>query len=161
MSWPGEQVGELRLPAELSGPLVREARQSVPQEACGLIVGRREANRFWVTRTVSCENTAPPRTRETRFEIDPRRVIEEERSLRNSEEEVVGFYHSHPASDPVPSNVDRSYMALWPDAIWVIVGVEVEMVGGAVRAWTLDPADGKSPREVRVVSADGKGEGPN
>ena len=161
MSWPGEQVGELRLPAGLSGPLVMEARQSVPHEACGLIVGRREANRVWVTRTVSCENTAPPRTRETRFEIDPRRVIEEERSLRNSEEEVVGFYHSHPASDPVPSVVDRSYMALWPDAIWVIVGVEVEMAGGAVRAWSLDPADGKSAREVRVVSADGEGEEPN
>ena len=42
MSWPGEQVGELRLPAGLSGPLVMEARQSVPHEACELIVGRRE-----------------------------------------------------------------------------------------------------------------------
>ena len=147
----GEQIGELRLPAEFSGPLVVEARKSVPHEVCGLIVGRREANRVWVTRTISCGNTAPPRTRETQFAIDPRRLIEEERSLRNSEDEIVGFYHSHPASDPIPSILDRTYMALWPDAIWVIVGVEVEMVGGAIRAWILDLADGKSVREVQVV----------
>ncbi len=42
-------------------------------------------------------------------------------------------------------------MALWPDAIWVIVGVEVEMVGRAIGAWSLDLADGKSAREVQVV----------
>lgn len=83
--------------------------------------------------------------------LDPRRLIEEERSLRNSEDEVVGFYHSHPASDPIPSILDRTYMALWPDAIWVIVGVEVDMVGEAIRAWSLDLADGKSAREVQVV----------
>ena len=151
MSEPGGRVGELRLPAELSGPLVREARRAAPLEACGLIVGRRESDRIWVSRTVSCENTALPGTRETRFSIDPRRLIEEERSIRESDEEVVGFYHSHPSSDPVPSAVDRTYMALWPDAVWVIVAAEVEGGAAPVRAWSLHAGEETSPREVPIL----------
>ncbi len=144
-------IGKLRLSSRLSRPLVAEAREAAPNEACGLIVGLREANRVRVTRTVSCENQAPLETRESRFTIDPRRFIEEERFLRSSAEEVVGFYHSHPASDPVPSTVDRMYMALWPDAVWVIVGGEIENSEAAIRAWSLDMASDALPREVPIV----------
>ena len=90
--------------------------------------------------------------RQRRFEIDPRRLIEEERALRGSDEEVVGFYHSHPASDPVPSETDGTYMALWPDMVWVIVGPRAAGDGPRVRAWRLDSLrEEKSPREVRIL----------
>ncbi len=142
---------ELRFPQQLTGPLISEAQTAAPDEACGLLVGRRDSDRVLVTRTVQCENIAPRGTRTTRFSIDPRRLIEEERAIRGSKEEVVGFYHSHPASDPVPSLLDQTYMALWPDAVWVIVGAESGRAGPAVRAWNLDSDVQELPTEIPVV----------
>ena len=147
---------ELHLPAGLAGTLVDEARVAGDEEMCGLLVGRREAVRSRVARTVACRNAAPEGRRQTRFEIDPRRLIEEERLARGLGEEVVGFYHSHPAGDPVPSPVDRTYMGLWPGMVWVIVGARAPAMRGGVRAWSFDPGREEAPREVRIESAQGK-----
>jgi len=144
-------VGELRLPVELSGPLIEEAGRADPEAACGLIVGRRRSRFVRAIRTVPCENCAPPDARGTRFEIDVRRLIEEERAVRDSEEEVVGFYHSHPDSEPIPSKTDEAYMLLWPDKVWVIVGRRAGETGRTVRAWSLDLADPASPKEVQLT----------
>ena len=144
--------GALRLPGEVSESLIAEAQEAGREEACGILVGRRESGRFLVVRTVPCENVAAEGTRRRRFEIDPRRLIEEERAIRGTDEEVVGFYHSHPAGDPVPSEVDLTYMALWPDMIWVIVGATPDGDGSRVRAWRLDSlGKEKWPSEVRIL----------
>ena len=154
-SWPGS-VGapaELRLAAELSESLIAEARKAGPEEACGILVGRREPRRSLVVRTVSCQNVAPEGTRRRRFEIDPRRLIEQERALRGSGEQVVGFYHSHPAGDPVPSRVDRTYMALWPDMVWVIVGAGAAEDRSRVRAWNFRAEREEALSEVQILPA--------
>ncbi len=151
--WWSGAPRELFLAAHLSGALLAEARGAGSKETCGLLVGRREVVRCLVARTVACSNAAPMGTTETRFEIDPRCLIEEERAARGAGEEVVGFYHSHPAGDPVPSPVDRVYMALWPDMVWVIVGAGVSRMQGRVRAWSFDPEREVAPQEVRIESA--------
>jgi len=124
-------VGELRLPVELSDPLIEEAGRADPEEACGLIVGRRRSRFVRAIRTVPCENCAPQEVRGTRFEIDARRLIEEEQAI--------------------PSKTDETYMALWPDKVWVIVGRRAGQTGRTVRAWSLDLADPASPKEVRLT----------
>ena len=154
--WCDRAPRELHLPSGLAGTLVDEARVAGDEEMCGLLVGRREAVRSWVARTVACRTAAPEGRRQTRFEIDPRRLIEEERVVRGSGEEVVGFYHSHPAGDPVPSPVDRTYMGLWPGMVWVIVGARAPAMRGGVRAWSFDPGREEAPREVRIESARGE-----
>ncbi len=143
--------GVLDLAGDRMDELIREAVATVPEESCGLVVGRRSGDRIRVTRTISCENRALPTERTYRFEIDPRRLLAEERSTRGSDEEVVGFYHSHPDSDPIPSVVDRGYMALWPDKVWVIVRPGVGGRGASVRAWRIDEVDDESPREIRIA----------
>lgn len=155
-AWGDRAPHELHLPAGLAGTLVDEARVAGDEEMCGLLVGRREAIRSRVARTVACRNAAPEGHRQTRFEIDPRRLIEEERLARGSGEEVVGFYHSHPAGDPVPSPMDRTYMGLWPGMVWVIVGTHASAVRRGVRAWSFDPGREEEPREVRIESARGE-----
>ena len=154
-TWWSGAPRELFLSEHLSGALLAEACGAGSTETCGLLVGRREVVRSLVARTVACRNAAPVGMTETRFEIDPRRLIEEERAARTSGEEVVGFYHSHPAGDPVPSPVDRVYMALWPGMVWVIVGAGVSGMQGRVRAWSFDPEREVVPREVRIESASG------
>lgn len=146
----------LRLSAEITESMLAEARRAVPEEACGLLLGRRGPGGVAVTRSVPCPNDAPRESRAHRFEIDPRRVIEWERAVRGSSEEVVGFYHSHPEGDPIPSKVDLTYMALWPDAVWVIVGAAREVGGSVVRAWELGPASPPAAREIRVQTVGGE-----
>ena len=151
--WHDRAPRALHLAADLAGSLLDEARAAGDEETCGLLVGRREAVRFRVARTVACRNAAPESRRSSRFEIDPRRLIEEERVARGSGEEVVGFYHSHPAGDPVPSPVDRTYMGLWPGTVWVIVSGRASAKRGGVRAWSFDPGREQAPREVQIESA--------
>ena len=155
-AWRDRAPHELHLAAGLAGTLVDEADAAGDEEVCGLLVGRRETAQSRVARTVACRNAAPEGRRQTRFEIDPRRLIEEERVARGSGEEVVGFYHSHPAGDPVPSPVDRTYMGLWPGMVWVIVGTRASATWGSVRAWSFDPGREVVPREVRIESARGE-----
>ncbi|MDE0083632.1 MAG: M67 family metallopeptidase [Gammaproteobacteria bacterium] len=155
-AWGDAAPRELHLAAGLAGALVDEASVAGDEEVCGLLVGRRETDQSRVARTVACTNAAPEGRRQTRFEIDPRCLIEEERVARGSGEEVVGFYHSHPAGDPIPSPVDRTYMGLWPGMVWVIVGARASAMRGRVRAWSFDPGREVVPREVRIESARGE-----
>ena len=57
----------------------------------------------------------------TRFLIDPQDHIDAIRGARQSGLEVVGFYHSHPHSAPLPSETDRAE-ASYPDHLYLIVG---------------------------------------
>jgi len=57
--------------------------------------------------------------------------------------EVVGFYHSHPASAPVPSPADLE--AGWPWYTYLLVDAST----GEARAWTL--ADDRSAFVERAL----------
>ena len=131
--------------------VVEDARRASPDEACGLLLGRFEDGGVWVIRAVPCPNQAPAGERRTRFTIDPGRVIEAERSLRGTDSEVVGFYHSHPAGRPVPSSIDRGYMELWPEVLWLIVGEGASDRAEALGAWRWNPAAPGSPRRIPVT----------
>jgi proteasome lid subunit RPN8/RPN11 len=101
-----------------------------------------------VVRIIQCPNLEPEERRPNRFSIDPREIIEVERSLRGTDEEVVGFYHSHPFSDAVPSGVDLTFMELWPDALWLIAERTGEPGGGKLRIWQWKP---DAPRRVKEI----------
>jgi proteasome lid subunit RPN8/RPN11 len=154
VSLEGSIIEGVSLSRELVRTVVEEARRALPEEACGLLVGRVEEGRARILRAVPCRNEASEDRRRTRFEIDPRRVIVEERSLRGTGAEIVGFYHSHPAGSPVPSSVDREFMALWPGVIWLIVGRDEEHMVDSLRAWGWDERSPQSPRELPL---DGEG----
>lgn len=138
----------VRIARSAAGSLIAEANAARTDEVCGLLVGTRVDDGYEVTRLVPCDNVAPPPLRTRRFEIDPRRVIEEERSLRGSGNAVIGFYHSHPEGLPVPSGTDRDYMALWPDSAWVILAKEGP---SPIRAWAFDPSRPGNVVELKVT----------
>ena len=73
-----------------------------------------------VTEAAAARNLAE---RPTRFFVDPQDHIDAIRHARERGVEVLGFYHSHPHSSPVPSPTDVSE-ASYPDRLFVIVGLE-------------------------------------
>jgi proteasome lid subunit RPN8/RPN11 len=95
--------------------MMEHARATLPNEACGLLVGRNgQASRF-----IPTENTLRS---ETEYEIDPAFLAATFRLLRDSGEELVGIFHSHPKGPARPSNRDLE-RAYYPEAVHVIVSL--------------------------------------
>lgn len=131
--------------------ILEHATSAHPEEACGILIGRIEAAHIRVRRALPCRNEAPPAQRPRRFEIDPRIVLNVQRELRTTDQAIVGFYHSHPDTAPAPSRTDLEYLRLWPDTIWLIVGVDAKRQA-VTRAWWLDALPGDDVRELGITS---------
>lgn len=143
-------AASLRLtPAQLRA-VEAAAEAAYPEEACGLLVGRRAPDGGWRVGAVeaSANVAEPPRTR--RFEVDPRLRLRLERCLRGRPDSIVGLYHSHPDGEAVPSARDRA-MVFEPALIWLITAVGRGRAA-ATRAWR-PTADGAAFVPVRLALA--------
>jgi len=126
-------AASVRLTAAQLRAIQGAAESAYPEEACGLLVGRRAPGGAWCVGAVeaSANVAAPPRTR--RFEIDPGLRLRLMRTLRDGPDEVIGVYHSHPDGAPEPSDTDRA-MIFEPAMIWLITAVYAGRAG-ATTAW--------------------------
>lgn len=127
----------LRLAVGLQDEILAHARDCLPDEACGLLVGR--AREVEVFRPVTNIDSSP-RT----YTLSPE---EHFRVLRESEREgreIVGAFHSHPDSAAIPSPTDV-VLAQEPDWVWLIAGPVTR--APTLRAWLI--RDGR-PTEVRL-----------
>ncbi|MFC6903682.1 desampylase [Halalkalicoccus tibetensis] len=103
--------------------LLAHAREGAPEEICGVLGGSDGV----VRSTHRVPNVADiPRTR---YELDPEEQLTAIEAVE-SDGELLGFYHSHPAGPPEPSATDRA-RATWADAYYVIVSLPEE----SVTAW--------------------------
>lgn len=89
---------------------------------------------FQVTENVS-EN--PRRA----FEIDPKALFAALRRWRGGEREIVGYWHSHPSGDAMPSATDVA-MAEPDGKLWLIVG------GDTVTAWRARPGGFEPAKQI-------------
>lgn len=102
----------LTLPDSLRSELCVYAREVLPEEACGFLVGIRNPGLthpdfFRLTAVRPARNLHP--SRENRFTIDPLEYAKVEDYCRKRAREgiqVLGFWHSHPQSPPRPSAID-------------------------------------------------------
>jgi proteasome lid subunit RPN8/RPN11 len=95
--------------------LIREhARASAPRECCGLLLGASAA----ITDAAAIPNIASD---PDRYLLDPKAHIDARRAARRRGLDVVGFYHSHPHSAPVPSATDLAE-ASYVDCVYLIAG---------------------------------------
>jgi [CysO sulfur-carrier protein]-S-L-cysteine hydrolase len=95
---------------------VAHARQELPNECCGLLVGLPGL----VRAAVPMRNVLGS---PTQYRIDDAEHMALRRTLRHGEEavEILGVYHSHPSGSPDPSPTDVA-QAHYPDWVYVIVG---------------------------------------
>lgn len=129
--------------------IVEHAREGVPHEICGVLGGEYGGERSNVRTVRRAENVAE--NPETRYRIDPEEAIGLIEGIEKNGEDVVGFYHSHPAGPPEPSETDAE-RAAWPEKSYVIVALDGEPFVGA---WRWNGEAGRFDGEiVRVVSAE-------
>ncbi len=97
--------------------MIAHARAEAPNECCGLLVGEGS----FIDECVAVRNMHP--TPRTRYLLDPAEHIATMRRLRGTRRSIVGCYHSHPHSPPVPSATDLAE-AYYPEFVWMIVSLQ-------------------------------------
>jgi [CysO sulfur-carrier protein]-S-L-cysteine hydrolase len=105
---------DITLTPDILEKLIQHAKDAYPSEACGLLVGRTAIDRF-----VSVKNISPdPR----QYEMDPAELITVLRNLRQSGENLIAIFHSHPhgPGEPSKSDIERAY---YPEVAHVIVSL--------------------------------------
>jgi proteasome lid subunit RPN8/RPN11 len=117
----------VEIPADVIRDMLAHAREEAPRECCGLLVGKGQS----LVRSVRARNLD---TKATRYLIDPEDHFGAIRAARAEGLEVVGAYHSHPSSTPVPSATDIAEANSGSDFLYVIVS----LVNEDVRAYRID-----------------------
>jgi len=106
---------QLLLPRSIYEEMIAHARAAYPEEACGLLAGRPGlATALYRGRNVAAD-------RHHDYVIDPQTLLRQI-SLAEKGEMLVGIYHSHPVSAPLPSVTDAA-LANDPDAMYLIVSL--------------------------------------
>jgi proteasome lid subunit RPN8/RPN11 len=139
----------------------RHGEKTYPHECCGVLLGIAEGDVRTVRETVQCGNTRTD-SAHNRYNIDPRELVRIQRQARESELDIVGFYHSHPDHPAFWSATDLAE-AHWIGCSYVITNVDL---GKAVSTNSF-ALIGQSEEEkqfrvepVQVIEADGASEAP-
>jgi proteasome lid subunit RPN8/RPN11 len=111
--------------------MLAQARAEYPNECCGFLAGRIDADVGRVSQRYPLINEAAS-GRE--YEASGPSLFAAHRDMRQEGTDVLAIYHSHPTSAPVPSRTDlaRNY---WPGVVCVIVSLA--QGDPEVRAWWL------------------------
>ena len=124
----------------VSQKLLTEIREhgvrDYPYECCGLLLGRFNSDGKLVTETYAISNAREESAKRNRFLITPEELMRGERYAREHDLEVVGFYHSHPASPAVPSQYDLEHA--WPTYSYLIVSTSADQANDLF-SWEQEP----------------------
>jgi proteasome lid subunit RPN8/RPN11 len=129
----------LRLPAEVRDALIAHAQREAPNECCGLLIGKGNV----VSAAHPARNKVPSHTR---FTINPADHFVAIRKARAAGLDVIGAYHSHPASPAVPSASDLAEASQGAPLMLI---VSLAPPAPIVRAFMLEST---GSREVRIVN---------
>jgi len=113
----------LKIPHSACVSLRQHGEETYPHECCGVLLGHFDDNGAkTVSRIARCGNTRAD-SPHNRYNIDPRDLIRIQREGRERDEDIVGFYHSHPDHPAQWSPTDLAE-AHWFGCSYVITSVE-------------------------------------
>ncbi len=127
------------LPRSIADAIVAQAREELPNEACGLVIGSAPAVAGGVAvRYEACRNAAAS---PVRYTIDSDDLIRLAIATDDADEVFWGIVHSHVASPAVPSPTDIG-LAYYPEALHLLVSLardQADPVTGrpSLRAWAI------------------------
>jgi len=121
------------------------ALEAAPAECCGLIGGAGErARSLYPMRNVAANA-------QVAYEAAPEDLFAAQRQMRESGEQLLAIYHSHPrATEPQPSETDVR-LAYYPQAIYLIIGLAGQQA--VMRAFKISEAESRWD-EVEYAVAD-------
>jgi len=113
----------LNLSAEEEKSIRAAGEKAYPNECCGVMIGEIDKDGVkTVKRVQAIENSWEDGEQYHRFLITPEDIMRAEQTARSMKLDVVGFYHSHPDCEAVPSEYDKNHAL--PFYSYVIVSVK-------------------------------------
>lgn len=125
--------------------------RAYPLEACGVLAGTAVGEVRTVQMVIECGNERSD-SPQNRYAIAPRELIAAQRQARAAQQEIVGFYHSHPDFPARWSATDLEE-AHWLGCSYVIVSVEGGHAGGVASFALVGGGDEEKRFEDEVVEA--------
>jgi proteasome lid subunit RPN8/RPN11 len=113
---PGEISSSLQIPRHAWEQMRQDVARRAPEEACGLIAGRRMGGRLVANLLFITTNQLHSATR---FRVDPHEQLAAFNQMESQGLELVGIYHSHPQGPDEPSITDLAE-AYFPEAVHLI-----------------------------------------
>ena len=146
----------LKLSARIFEQIRRHGEESYPHECCGVLLGTFDVDQDVreVLRIVPAGNTWVD-SPHNRYNIDPRELIAAQRQARESGEDIVGFYHSHPDHPAQWSQTDLAE-AHWYGCSYVITSVkkgEADVTNSFVLAGSSEESKKFEDESIEVVAA--------
>jgi proteasome lid subunit RPN8/RPN11 len=126
-------MNTLTLPDQVRVQLESWAETGYPRETCGVLVGRRVANRVLIERAVFARNANTQRTHD-RYQLDAHDLLEADQAAEADELEIVGIWHTHPDHPARPSETDR--LQAWDGWSYLILSVRNGRTAD-LRSWRL------------------------
>ena len=113
-------IAPLQISEELASRIRAHGVETYPHECCGAILGVDDNDRV-VRDLMPLQNRRDDSPR-NRFEVTPGDVLLAEKTAREKNIELIGWYHSHPDAPARPSEFDREHA--WPWYSYIIVSVQ-------------------------------------
>src|SRR5437868_13050836 len=113
----------LRLGQSHYDALRQHGEETYPHECCGVLLGHVEDDGTRVVTSLARAGNTRTDSPQNRYHIDPRELVRIQRQGREREEEILGFYHSHPDHPAQWSKTDLAE-AHWFGCSYVITSVE-------------------------------------
>lgn len=96
--------------------LSKESLNKKPNESCVLLFGKKVNEKITISEIYLTENIEKS---PINFTISNEQLIHGYKIAEEKGLEVIGIFHSHPNSDPYPSETDKKFMRINP-VTWVI-----------------------------------------
>lgn len=122
----------LWLTPELHQQVTQHAASDAPNEACGVLIGHIDQGVARTVQAMPIENIAI--NARNAYRMDDKRLAQIIGGLEKTGMELVGFYHSHPDGEPVPSPSDIR-LAAYPDIPYLIIGLRNR---SSIAAWQIN-----------------------
>lgn len=128
----------MRIRRAVIDAIVGHARREAPVECCGLLIGEDDA-------VLECLAARNQRQSEVAYQVDPADHFAAIRQARATGWTVIGAYHSHPQSAPVPSPTDIREAS---DPVFLYLIVSLRTAEAEIAAYRI--RDGAA-REISLV----------
>lgn len=128
------------------GAIIEHAEADYPHECGGLLLGLINGdNEKTVVETLPMQNTADAASRHDRVLIEARDLMLAERRARSAGLDVIGYYHSHPDDEAVPSQFDLDHaLPVWS---YIIVSVR-DAKAAQWHSWEMENDRSKFNKET-------------
>ncbi|HWG59762.1 MAG TPA: M67 family metallopeptidase [Candidatus Acidoferrales bacterium] len=139
----------LKIAEELIRRIEAHGAETFPHECCGALLGRDGDSGREVCELLPLANRREDSPR-NRFELTPEDVRLAEKTARDKQLGLLGWYHSHPNAPARPSEFDREHA--WPWYSYIIVSVQ-SGEPKEMTSWRLrDDRAGYDPEGIETAS---------